>query len=176
MEKAKKALKMGRRVVMLKNVFLNQLKACYDETTWFVCFQTAAEGLTESQAKQKGEGAENSIMEITNHLIFYNERYLKRFKGIPVPAFDYTIDDTFINKSGLGWEESRKDLDRIYSEWIEAIASCDETKLTKPAEHDPKYTWAEILSLLILHNTYHLGQIVTIRKQQKSWDPAKGVN
>ncbi|MEK5501786.1 DinB family protein [Bacillus sp. FSL M8-0168] len=161
---------------MLKNVFLNQLKACYNETTWFVCFQTAAEGLTESQAKQKGEGTENSIMEITNHLIFYNERYLKRFKGIPVPAFDYTIDDTFINKSGLGWEESRKDLDRIYSEWIEALASCDETKLTKPAEHDPKHTWSEILSLLIPHNTYHLGQIVTIRKQQKSWDPAKGVN
>ncbi|ASB88947.1 DinB family protein [Bacillus sonorensis] len=161
---------------MLKNVFLNQLKACYNETTWFVCFQTAAEGLTENQAKQKGEGTENSIFEITNHLIFYNERYLKRFKGIPVPVFDYTIDDTFVNKSGLGWEESRKDLDRIYSEWIHEMASCEESKLTQPAEHEPDSTWADILSCLILHNVYHLGQIVHMRKQQKNWDPAKGVN
>ncbi|MEC1261916.1 DinB family protein [Bacillus swezeyi] len=161
---------------MLKNVLLEQFKACYNETTWFVCFQTAAADLTESQAKQKGEGAENSILEIVNHLIFYNERYLKRFKGIPVPAFDYTIDDTFVNKSGLGWKESSQELDRIYSDWIHTIAACEESVLTQPAEHDPNATWADILSCLILHNAYHLGQIVHMRKQQKSWDPSKGVN
>ena len=33
---------------MLKNVLLEQFKACYNETTWFVCFQTAAADLTES--------------------------------------------------------------------------------------------------------------------------------
>ncbi|MFN2747464.1 MULTISPECIES: DinB family protein [Bacillus] len=161
---------------MLKNVLLEQFKACYNETTWFVCFQTAAAGLTESEARQKGAGSENSILEIANHLIFYNERYLKRFKGIPVPAFAYTIDDTFVNKSGLGWEESRKELDGIYSEWIDAVASCEEEVLTQPAEHDPHSTWADILSLLILHNAYHLGQIVHMRKQLKNWDASKGVN
>ncbi|MCJ2145975.1 MULTISPECIES: DinB family protein [Bacillus] len=161
---------------MLKNVLLEQFKACYNETTWFVCFQTASADLTESQARQKGEGSENSILEIANHLIFYNERYLKRFKGIPVPAFDYTIDDTFVNKSGLGWEESRQELNTIYDEWIDALSACEEEMLNEPAQHDPHSTWAEILSLLILHNAYHLGQIVTIRKQQKSWDPSKGVN
>lgn len=40
---------------MLKNVLLEQFKACYNETTWFVCFQTAAADLTESQARQKGK-------------------------------------------------------------------------------------------------------------------------
>ncbi|MCY7914654.1 DinB family protein, partial [Bacillus haynesii] len=81
--------------------------------------------------------SENSILEIANHLIFYNERYLKRFKGIPVPAFDYTIDDTFLNKSGLGWEESRQELNTIYDEWIDAISACEEEMLKQPAQHDP---------------------------------------
>lgn len=30
---------------MLKNILLEQFKACFNETTWFVCFQTASADL-----------------------------------------------------------------------------------------------------------------------------------
>ena len=35
--------------------------------------------------------------------------------------------------------------------------------------------WYSDIAHICTHNAYHIGQIVYVRKEQGSWDPAKGV-
>ena len=65
-----------------KETLLEQFTACYDENGWFVALKNAVKNLTAEQAIWKTENLDNSIWEIVHHLNFYNEAYLKRFKGI----------------------------------------------------------------------------------------------
>ena len=65
-----------------KETLLEQFTACYDENGWFVALKNAVKDLTAEQANWKTENLDNSIWEILSHLNFYNEAYLKRFKGI----------------------------------------------------------------------------------------------
>ena len=65
-----------------KEILLKQFTACYDENGWFVALKNAVKNLTAEQANWKTENLDNSIWKILAHLNFYNEAYLKRFKGI----------------------------------------------------------------------------------------------
>ena len=53
------------------------------------------------------------------------------------------------------------------TEWEKAVEGADETKLK-----DSYSTIAHIGA----HNACHIGPIVYVRKEQGSWNPAKGVN
>ncbi|WMX56720.1 DinB family protein [Peribacillus sp. R9-11] len=62
----------------LKAVLLEQMGACYEQKNWFVPLNIAIDGLSAEQASWKSRDS-NSIWQIVNHLIFWNERYLNRF-------------------------------------------------------------------------------------------------
>lgn len=59
----------------VKDVLLVQINS-WEENTWFVSLLNSIDGLTEEQANWKPNETSNSISEIVNHLIFYNQRYL----------------------------------------------------------------------------------------------------
>lgn len=162
-----------------KEILLEQLKACHNQTGWFVTINTAVEGLTAEQAVWSGENPNNSIRQIVNHLIFWNSRYLNRFKGIPNPEFKGDNDDTFEtgNKSEADWKKTVEEMDDLMTEWEAALNEADEAKLETPLnKNEPEGTLAAFIAHLNIHSAYHIGQIVTLRKQQGSWDKSKGVN
>lgn len=150
-----------------KDVFLSQLSACHNQNTWFVSLNNAINGLTAETASWKSHETVNSIWEIINHLSYYNQRYLNRFKGIPITKGVDTNDITFENVDGLSWEQTVELIDNILSEWSISIKECGEEKLQR---------WSSDLTHLTLHNAYHIGQIVQIRKQNEMWDPKQGVH
>ena len=47
--------------------------------------------------------------------------------------------------------------------WVE---TADEAKLKESAQ---------IITTICTHNAYHTGQIIYVRREQGSWDPAMGV-
>ncbi|SET94144.1 DinB superfamily protein, partial [Salinibacillus kushneri] len=122
-------------------------------------------GLTEEQAKWKPSEATNSIFEIVNHLIFYNQRYLNRFKDIPNEK--NKDNNTFTNREKLSWDAAVKRIQNIMSEWTEVVREAGENKLDNMALE---------LAHLTIHTTYHTGQIIYIRKWQGTWNPQDGVN
>ncbi len=86
---------MGFRIMTTKEMLLEQFTACYDENGWFVALKNAVNNLTAEQAIWKTENLDNSIWEILTHLNFYNEAYLKRFKGIDYVYPTSNNDETF---------------------------------------------------------------------------------
>jgi uncharacterized damage-inducible protein DinB len=161
-----------------KDIIMEQMKACFEEESWFVTIKKALEGITSEQAEWKPEGG-NSIREILNHLIFWNQRYLHRYKHIPVAKFDdndYTFTNESTGQNIDDWKDTISKLYEVYSEWINILEEADDTRLEGEAFPGYGSTWYVVLLNITIHNAYHIGQIVTLRKQQGSWNPAQGVS
>jgi uncharacterized damage-inducible protein DinB len=162
-----------------KEILLEQFTACYDENGWFVALKNALRNLSAAEAAWKPEHSDNSIWEILSHLNYYNEAYLKRFQGI-----DYTYrvnnnDETFSsaeNASEEDWATEIERFDSIMNGWRNLLESADEAKFSQAVSEKNTSPWATLISHINTHNAHHGGQIVLLRKLQKSWDASKGVS
>ena len=161
-----------------KEILLKQFTACYDENGWFVTLKNALNNLTAQQAAWKTANLDNSIWEILAHLNFYNEAYLKRFKGIAVDYSNMENSETFASDdvSEMAWRAEVDKFDAMMTEWQNLLESADETKFDEAVSATNKASWSALLSHVNLHNAHHGGQIVILRKIQGSWDASKGVS
>lgn len=152
-----------------KELFLDQFNACYDEENWFKPLKETLDGLTSEQATWNDGSSNHSILQLVHHLIFWNERYLFRFKDIPLTEMKKSdIDPTFeINEKD--WELTLKKLDEVMSGLQEAFKNASEEKLQSSPFKNSTDPWYSVIANINIHNAYHIGQIVYIRKQQGSW-------
>jgi len=156
-----------------KEFLLTQLHACHNQDGWFAPMNVALRGLTADLAVQRVRQSVNSILGIVHHLVFYNERYLQRFKQGSVPKIVKSISETFeYNDSGEiteVWDDLQKKLDNLFAQWEEAIIKCDDAKFDSQTPDSDELWWSSLAHLAI-HNAYHIGQIVYIRKEQGLWE------
>jgi DinB superfamily len=150
----------------LKSILLEQLRGTHDQEEWFVPVKIAIEGLTPEQASWKDDTENHSIAQLVNHLIFWNQQQLAKFKGEKPAPFSGDNKETFSGVDKTGWETSVKQIDEVLKAWEKAIADADEAKLAK---------WYSTIAKISTHNAYHTGQIIYIRKMRRNWDPEKGV-
>lgn len=161
-----------------KEVLLKQLSACLDQPNWFVPLSAAIGGLSAKEASCKS-GTGNSIWQIVTHLTFWNDRYLTRFKELPLSQTHIANDETFSTNESVieeDWHSAIKALQNVLTEWIKALEECSEEKLHSSAYKEPIESWSSVISNLTIHNAYHIGQIVEIRKMYGLWDPKNGVH
>ena len=160
---------------MSKEILLEQFAACYDENGWFVALLKALEGVTADQAAWKPENVDNSIWENVNHLIFWNERWLQRYRGELNKPEDVENKGTF-HSGETDWQATLEKLNAVMAEWREKLRSIDEDKLASPVNSEYHAPWRSPLAHQNIHNAYHIGQIVLLRKLQGSWNPDHGVS
>ena len=150
----------------LKSVLLDQLRGTHDKEEWFVPVKIAIEGLTPEQASWHDATENHSIVQLVNHLIFWNQQQLTKFRGEKTAPFNGDNKETFSGLDKSAWDASVKQIDDVLVAWEKAVEGADEAKLAK---------WSDTIAKISTHNAYHTGQIIYIRKQQKNWDPEKGV-
>jgi len=151
----------------LKSVLLEQLKTTHNVQDWFVPALQSVDGLTPEQANWKDDKGNHSIAQLVNHLTFWDKQQLAKFKGEAPPAYSGKNDETFAgNVDKASWEAAVRQLDAVMTDWEKAIEAADDQKLQ---------SWYSTIAHISAHNAYHTGQILYIRKQQGSWDAAKGV-
>ena len=163
----------------MKEILLDQLLVSFDHNGWFVATKNALNNLTAQQAAWKPDGLDNSIWGTLAHLNFYNERYLRRFKGETVPPVEVENHETFSGDdeaSESAWQAEATRFERIMSEWRSLIETAADEKLAQAVSNENQALWWEIISNINAHNAHHGGQIVIIRKLQGSWDASKGVS
>jgi len=162
-----------------KEILLEQFTTCYDENGWFVALKNALNNLSARDAAWKTENSDNSIWGILAHLNFYNEAYLRRFKGENYVYPTNVNSETFAEGENGGeeaWRAEVERFDRVMSEWRELIAAADEAKLDEKVSETNQSSWGSLISYINTHNAHHGGQIVILRKLQGSWDASKGVS
>ena len=153
-------------VPTLKSILLEQLKTTHTVKDWFVPINIAIEGLTAEQANWTDGKGNHSIGQLTAHLIFWNERLLKQFRGQPLPDYGGNNDETFTSFDKNSWDTTVKKIDEVLTQLENEFEKADETKLAK---------WYSTIAHVGTHNAYHTGQIIYIRKLLGSWDDKKGV-
>jgi uncharacterized damage-inducible protein DinB len=160
---------------MSKEILLNQHSACYDENGWFVALKSALEGVTAEQAAWKPQNIDNSIWETVNHIIFWNERWLQRYRDELTKPEDVENKGTFKSEE-TDWQATLEKLNAVMDEWREKLESIDDAKLESPVNDEYQAPWRSPLAHQNIHNAYHIGQIVLLRKLQGSWNEEKGVS
>src|SRR4051795_10715116 len=101
----------------LKSVLLEQLRATHDREEWFVPVKIAIEGLTPEQAAWKDQTDNHSIVQLVNHLIFWDQQQLAKFKGEKPAEFNGDNKQTFAGLDKAAWEASVKQIDEVLSAW-----------------------------------------------------------
>jgi hypothetical protein len=147
----------------LKSILLQQLRETHNQKNWFVSEKEAVGGLTAEQASWS-DGKNHSAGQLLEHLNFWNSVNLAGLKKQPAPKIPDN-NETF-NFDSKRWETAQKDFDRIMTEIEQYVESADDATLGKIAPN---------IARIAQHNAYHIGEIVTSRKKQGSWDPEQGV-
>jgi len=138
---------------------------------WFVPLEAALEGVTASEAAWQPPGGGNTIWQTLRHLNFWNEFMWHRITGSPGGPEIISNEETFGPAADPEDEDAwRTEVARareLAGRLQEAVANLSEDDLERPLKD--MGTVAESLAAWIMHDAYHTGQIVLIRKMQGSW-------
>lgn len=161
--------------VYLPAFLTKQFAACNSQKDWFSPLQSALDGLTAEQAAWKLDQTNHCIWELVNHLLFWNERHYLRLTGATVPPMEGDNKATFATTTHTNenWALMLHKLSELMAAFEQEIGRCDEQKLDSFVSEQIKVKWCDILSNINIHNAYHIGQIVLLRKIQESWDAAR---
>ena len=165
----------NQKFMSLKSILNEQFDACYDQSAWFVSALDAVKEISAEEAIWKPDADVHSVFEIITHINYWNERWLRRFKGEEVGSSDMEIAETF-EAGEKAWEAAFEKFKAIMSEWKALLENADDAKFSELVSAKIPDEWASPIAHMNIHNAYHLGQIILVRKLHGSWDSSLGVS
>lgn len=127
---------------------------CWTSETEMAPWSKAVAGLTHEQAAWKPPGGHHSIWEIVLHISFWREFELRKANG-------EARDEAEIAR--CNWS-GPKEVDE--SEWGGAVGRLAELQARVKAGMEESAEKAEVLRCLLMHDAYHMGQIMQLRALQ----------
>lgn len=130
--------------------------------------------LTAAQAGRRVEGFTHTIWQLLCHLNYWIDFELRcveqpetpfpkdfsvSWPGAPAPADD------------VAWRHEVA-LFRTHLGQLATLAEARASTLARIAHHGTEFTVETVLWVLIAHNSYHVGQIVQLRRAMGLWPPA----
>lgn len=148
------------------DLLLNVLDSTFDKESWYAPFKHAIEGLTAEQANWKPPGkATKTIWENVNHLIYYKERLAANLEGREWTN-NLDGDETFsLTNQSNDDEEWKKVVERAENAQRNLRQALRAISVEKLDQHSLEGKLLDIM----LHDAYHTGQIIQLRKMQGSW-------
>ncbi len=154
-----------------KSIILQYWRAALETEGWYPPYMDALDGVDAGLANWRPEGASaNTIWETVTHVTHFKERLWFRLQGQADQQIS-SNDDTFIVRgtSEQDWQDTIARLFHIHRELQRALENLDEGDLDKPLPTEP--IGAQFWDLIV-HDAYHTGQIIFIRKLKGAW-PAR---
>jgi uncharacterized damage-inducible protein DinB len=138
----------------------------WDKESWFLPLAPALEGITAKEAAWQPPVGGNSIWQTLNHINFFNGLMIGRIKGTEGPYSSMKNSDTFGQPGDPddveGWNQTLETTHRIASDLKDTLQSLSDEDLAKNDLGAKLTAW-------VMHDSYHTGQIVLLRKMQASW-------
>jgi uncharacterized damage-inducible protein DinB len=152
-----------------KEIVLHLWDTAYDIEGWHPPLKDAVKGIDHAAALWRPNADAHNIWELVNHLICYKDRFLCRLEG---NEFDPAITDNEVTfQRGIGKTETEGQqriahLEQVQQSIKSNISGIADSDVDKPLPESA--LGMQILSLAS-HDSYHTGQIMFIRKLQRSW-------
>lgn len=156
-------------MVHAKDVLSDQLLANANDPSWYIPFSDSIKGLSEEQAFWKPNEESNSIAEIVQHLLYWNQTWQTRYQKSHVNAVPSigNNNNSFIISENHSFADLTKQLVEVLLRWQDLLT--EEKVECKVNGFSEDVKWWEVLGNVSTHNAYHIGQIIYIRKLQNSW-------
>lgn len=161
-------------MVHAKDVISDQLLANANDPSWYVPFSDSVESLSEEQAFWKPNEESNSIAEIVQHLLYWNQTWQTRYQESHVNAVPSigSNNNSFIIPEKDTFTDLKTRLLKVLLKWQDLLT---EERVESDVNGFPEQVkWWGVLGNVSTHNAYHIGQIIYIRKLQNSWKLANG--
>ncbi|MFC0189489.1 DinB family protein [Fictibacillus aquaticus] len=148
------------------NLLLNVLDSTFDKESWFAPLKDAMEGITAAQARWRPDGeATKSIWENVNHLIYYKERLVANLEGREWVNHLSGDENFFLTEQSNDDSEWQKVVERAENANLSLRQVLSNLSVEKVDQQDLDMKLMDIF----LHDAYHTGQIMQLRKMQGSW-------
>lgn len=138
-----------------------------DKGFWADSLLDAIDGLTAEQAawKPRQQGT-RSIWEIVRHVAFWKNAIVRNLERKPwADVSEHKGWPPVTEASEAAWAETVEQLENLHGALIQCVSQLQDESLDKPfpGEEEPL---REDLFGLIAHDSYHTGQILTLRQLQ----------
>lgn len=131
----------------------------------------ALEGLDWQLAGEKPEGAPHTIFQLLHHMIYWQDFCLERLKG-GKPVMPGHASGSW---PGPEAPTSADEWEGAVSHFAFGLEQALAESHKDPAQElEPGRTRGETLSLIMGHNSHHLGQVILLRQMLGSWPPPGG--
>jgi len=140
------------------------------------------EDLSAELAARRVEGFPHSIGQLVFHMNYWMDYELRRIRG-ERPAYPEHSAESFPSvpspRDAQDWDRLRKRFAGLLADFTKlAESSADEMlrQIEPGHEGDTKLagTLEAVLWQMVAHNSYHVGQIATIRQMLRAWPPRGG--
>jgi uncharacterized damage-inducible protein DinB len=134
---------------------------------------TVFDGLDWQLAGAKPEGCPHSAWELLSHMVYWQDFMLAYLKGETPKSPEHAAEswpDASAPESGEEWNRA---LAR-FSEGLQEAEQEAAKELMEKGAGGKGRTRAEWLMGITLHNTYHAGQAVVVRRMISAWPPPSG--
>ena len=151
-----------------KDVVADQLLANANDPSWYLPFSDSVKDVSEEAAFWKPSEDSNSIAELTQHLIYWNETWQTRYIENDVQAVPSIGDNnkSFLIPENHTFAMLKEKLLEVLLKW-QPLLSEEKVASNVHGFGEPVPWWA-VLGNVSTHNAFHIGQIVYIRKLYKS--------
>ena len=105
----------------LKGILLEQLKDTHNVKDWFVPADVAVQDLSAEQANWTDGKGNHSVGQEVNHIVYWDNYELMKFKGQTPPKFDGNNDETFNKFDSKQWSSLVKQMDDVMTGWEQAV-------------------------------------------------------
>jgi uncharacterized damage-inducible protein DinB len=140
------------------------------------------EDLSADLATRHAEGFPHSIGQLVFHMNYWMDYELRRIRG-ERPAYPEHSSESFPSPptpaGAPEWENLQKRFAELLKDFV-ALASSSPQEMQRQIESghpgDTKLagTLEAVLWQMVAHNSYHTGQIATIRRVLGAWPPRRG--
>lgn len=142
------------------------IKDHYNGNPWIdTTIAVTLKQLTAKQAAAKTGGL-NSIWQIVNHMILWRTALIGRVMDQPIVYPDNNYIEEVKNTSAAAWKETIKKFERSQKEITSFLAGSKDELLAKVSPSSG-YSYFELVMSIVIHDSYHLGQIVLIKKMME---------
>ena len=167
---------LKRIIMQRKEILVHGWDFAYDVEGWYPPLKAALKDVDFEHALWKAEGkSSHTIAELVSHLLYYKKRFLFRLERKSWPSTINTNDDTFRTteySSSETWGAALKELDVLQKDIRTNLEKLKDNDLDSPLPDAP--IGGQVLSLF-MHDAYHTGQIVQLRKLYGSWPETREV-
>ncbi|MHA6531665.1 DinB family protein [Paenibacillus sp. BAC0078] len=130
--------------------------------------------ITLELAGQRTEGVPYTIYQLVKHMGYWQDFMLTHLEG-GKPQMPGSVQESWPDEDAPADEVQLKDAIEHLLQGIEkAVAIAQTAQLDEPLAYFPGETKGGILRNIASHNSYHLGEIVLLRRLHGAWPPPGG--